>query len=372
MTTRPRTGELLRYFLYLGSLGFGGPVALVGYMQRDLVDGRGWFTKQEFLKSLALSQLAPGPLAAQLAICLGYVHSRVRGATLVALVFVLPSFVMTVAIGWAYVRFEGLPWMQAAFYGVGAAVIGVITLAAYKLARLTLAKDTLQWLMFALMAVVTAWTETEMASLFIACGLVAMVVQAPPAFLRRAHPACLAVAATPALLAEILWFFTKAGAFIFGSGLAIVPFLYGGVVQEYGWLNDKQFVDAVAVAMLTPGPVVITVAFIGYLVASVPGAVAAAVGVFLPVYLFVVIPFPWFDRFSENVRVKAFVGGVTAAASGAIAGACFVLARRAVVDVPTVLIAAAALVVLWRFKLPEPLIIAAGAAAGLSIFWLRG
>jgi chromate transporter len=369
--TRPTTAELLKYFLYLGSLGFGGPVALVGYMQRDLVEKRQWFTKQEYMKSLALAQLAPGPLAAQVAICLGYVHSQVRGATLVSLAFVLPSFVMTVAIGWLYVRYGGVPGMQAAFYGVGATVIGIITIAAYKLAKLTMARDRLQWLIFAGLAVFTAWTESESILLFIASGLVAMVALAPPAWMKRSAPACFVVAVTPGLLAEIMWFFTKAGAFVFGSGLAIVPFLYGGVVKEYGWLNDQQFLDAVAVAMLTPGPIVITVAFIGYLVAAFPGAVAAAIGVFLPVYLFVVIPFPWFDRISENPKVKGFVAGVTAAASGTIAGACFVLARRAVVDVPTLLIAASALAVAWRFKVPEPILIAAGALAGIIIVSFR-
>jgi chromate transporter len=369
--TRPATTELLRYFLYLGSLGFGGPVALVGYMQRDLVERRAWFTRDEYLKSLALSQLAPGPLAAQLAICLGFVHSRVRGATLVALAFILPSFGMTVALGWLYVRFGGLSWMQAAFYGVGAAVIAIITLAAWKLAKLTMAKDRLQWLIFAVMGIVTAWAESELVSLFVLSGVVALVLQAPPEFLRRARAACL-VLAPPDVLLQVLWFFAKAGAFVFGSGLAIVPFLYGGVVQEHRWLNDKQFVDAVAVAMLTPGPVVITVAFIGYLVAGFPGACAAAVGVFLPVYLFVVVPFPWFDRIRGNPQVKAFVGGVTAAASGAIAGACLVLARRAVIDVPTALIALVALGVTWRFKVPEPILIAAGAGVGLLIVWGRG
>ena len=366
--TRPSTAELLKYFLYLGSLGFGGPVALVGYMQRDLVEQRGWFSKEEYMKSLALAQLAPGPLAAQLAICLGYVHSRVAGATLVSAVFILPSFIMTLAISWLYVRFGGLPWMQAAFYGVGAAVIGIIVLAAYKLAKLTIAKDRVQWVIFAVLAVVTAWTESEILWLFLLAGVVAMVAQAPPAWLKRRVPACLAVAATPELLAQILVYFAKAGAFVFGSGLAIVPFLYAGVVQQYHWLNDQQFIDAVAVAMLTPGPIVITVAFIGYLVAGFPGAVAAAVGVFLPVYLFVVIPYPYFDRISANPKVKAFVAGVTAAASGTIAGACFVLARRAIIDVPTVLIALAVLGISWRFKVPEPLLIAAGAVVGIIIW----
>lgn len=368
---RPTAGELVRYFLYLGSFGFGGPVALVGYMQRDLVERRRWFTKDEYVKSLALSQLAPGPLAAQLAICFGYVHSKVRGATLVALAFILPSFFMTLGLGMLYVRFGGLTWMQGAFYGVGATVIAIIAVAAWKLAKLTVAKDVLQRVIFVLMAVATAWTETEDAGLFLLAGVVTLVVQAPPAWLRRSGATCIAVV-TPEILAQILWFFTKAGAFVFGSGLAIVPFLYGGVVKEYGWLTETQFVDAVAVAMLTPGPIVITVAFIGYLMAGSLGATAAAIGMFLPVYLFVVVPFPWFDRFSDNVQVKAFVGGLTAAASGAIAGACVVLARRAIFDVPTAIIALVTLAVILRWKISEPLLIAAGAAAGVAITLARG
>ena len=383
----PSLRQLVGYFLYLGSLGFGGPVALVGYMQRDLVEQRRWFTKDAYVKGLALSQLAPGPLAAQLAICLGYVHSRVWGATLVGLAFILPSYLMTVGLGMLYVRYGGLAWMQAAFYGVGAAVIGIIVRAAYKLARLTLGADRLRWAIFVVMAVVTAWTESEIATLFVLCGVVALVVEAPPRWLARlvrARTSLWAVLPLPAALAQgfgapaslgtlgqILWFFTKAGAFVFGSGLAIVPFLYGGVVQQHGWLNDKQFLDAVAVAMITPGPVVITVAFIGYLVAGQLGALMAAVGVFLPVYLFVVVPYPWFDRFSENPQVRAFVAGVTAAAAGAIAGACVVLARRAIVDVPTLLLAAGALTLLiWR-RIPEPVVIVASALLGLAIFSVR-
>lgn len=384
----PRTTwGLTRYFLFLGSLGFGGPLALVGYMQRDLVEQRQWFSRDEYLKGLALSQLAPGPLAAQLAICLGYVHGRVWGATVVGLVFILPSFLMTIALSWLYVAYGGLSWMQGAFYGVGAAVIGIIVRAAWKLGHLTLGTDRLLWAVFAVMAVVTAWMEAEIATLFVLCGVLVMLVQAPPRRLRGwvgSGKALRGAVAWPALLltgmgqpasadtlAQILWFFTKAGAFVFGSGLAIVPFLYGGVVQEHRWLNEQQFLDAVAVAMITPGPVVITVAFIGYLVAGLAGGVAAAIGVFLPVYLFVVIPYPWFDRFSENPQVRAFVKGVTAAAAGAIAGACVVLGRRAVHDVPTLLIAAAALVLLSRFKIPEPLLIIAAGILGVIIVSAR-
>ncbi len=385
---QPRTSwGLIRYFLYLGSLGFGGPVALIGYMQRDLVEQRGWFTKEEYLKGLALSQLAPGPLAAQLAICLGYTHGRVWCATVVGIAFIAPSFFMTVTLGILYVTYGGLSWMQAAFYGVGAAVIGIIVRAAWKLATMTMAGDRLLWGIFAVMALVTAWTESEIGLLFVLCGVFVMLVQAPPrqllglagsskALWSAPWPALLltglGAAATSSVLLDILWFFTKAGAFVFGSGLAIVPFLYGGVVQEHHWLNDQQFLDAVAVAMITPGPVVITVAFIGYLVAGLGGAVAAGIGVFLPVYLFVVIPYPWFDKWSANIQVRAFVKGVTAAAAGAIAGACFVLGKRAVIDLPTAALAAGTLVLLSRLKIPEPILIVAAGLIGILAFWLKG
>ncbi len=384
--SRPSGRQLVRYFLYLGSLGFGGPAALIGAMQRDLVEKRGWFTLEEYKKGLVLSQIAPGPLAAQLAICLGFIHSRVWGATLVGLAFILPSYLMTVVIGMIYVRYGGLTWMQAVFYGVGATVIAIITRAAWKLNLTTNGRDRLLWAIGVVSAVLTVITESEGALVFLAAGVLVMLVQAPPAWLRRARGATASLwAVIPLWLyqglgepapADVIWkllgFFAKAGAFVFGSGLAIVPFLYGGVVQEYRWLNDQQFLDAVAVAMITPGPVVITVAFIGYLVAGQVGALVAAIGVFLPVYFFVIIPYPWFDRWSGNPQLRAFVNGVTAATTGAIAGACVVLARRAIFDVPTLIIGAVALLVIWRFKVPEPLLIAGGAAVGLLAFGLKG
>ena len=343
---------LVAYFLRLGTFGFGGPIALAGYMQRDLVEERRWFTADEYMKGLALAQLAPGPLAAQLAIYLGWSRAGVLGATLVALAFVLPSFLMVIALSIAYVRFGGLAWMQAAFYGVGAAVIAIIVRSAYKLTRLTLARDALLWVLFALNAIATALLEAEVVSLILGSGVVTLAARWVA--VRRAPVLSLALA--PALF----WFFVKAGAFVFGSGLAIVPFLYGGVVREHGWLTDQQFLDAVAVAMITPGPVVITVAFIGYLVAGNTGAVLASLGVFLPCYLFVVIPAPYYARFADDPRLKAFVGGVTAAATGAIAGAAFVLARRAIIDVPTLLICVATLAAsIWLKRIPEPLLIAA-------------
>jgi chromate transporter len=384
-TTTSTLGGLVRYFLYLGSLGFGGPVALLGFMHRDLVERRQWVSEDEYRLGVALAQIMPGPLAAQLAIALGYFQHGVLGATAVGLAFVLPSFVMVVAISMAYVRYGGLWWMQALFYGIGAAVIAIIAIAAYKLARSTNKRDPLLWAIFGALALVTLWAQAELAEFFVLAGLVMLFARTRPG--RRVGVAAalggalvlvlvwaierwfrhLAVGDEHVLL-QILAFFTKAGAFVFGSGLAIVPFLHQGVVQQFAWLSEQQFVDAVAVAMITPGPVVITVVFIGYLVAGFAGAVMSAIGIFLPVYLFTIIPAPWFSRNRDNPQLKAFVQGATAAATGAIAGAVVLIALRAIYDVPTAALALVTFGILWRFKVPEPIVVAAAGIIGLIVW----
>jgi chromate transporter len=373
-------GQIVLYMMRLGTFGFGGPVALVGYMHRDLVERRGWISEADYKEGLALAQMMPGPLAAQLGIYLGYVHYRVVGATLAGIAFVLPSFLMVVVLGWAYAQYGGLSWMQAVFYGVGAAVVGIIAMSAYKLTRKTVGKDRLLWAIFLALAGVTVVTESEIAWLFIAGGLLTWFWRAPPKWLHKGGLNALAVTQAPVmsgvlggldlpLLGQIGLFFAKAGAFVFGSGLAIVPFLYGGVVTEHHWLNDKQFVDAVAVAMITPGPVVITVGFIGYLVAGLPGACIAALGTFLPCYLFTVLPAPYFKKYGKLPAVKAFVDGITAAAVGAITGSVIVIARRSIVDWPTVVLALVTVVLLWRFKkLQEPVVVVAAALFGLAVY----
>jgi chromate transporter len=378
-------GAFVRYFLYLGSLGFGGPVALAGFMHRDLVEQRRWVSEEEYRLGMALAQIMPGPLAAQLAIALGYFRHGVIGATAVGLAFVIPSFLMVIAISMAYVRFGGLWWMQALFYGIGAAVIAIIAIAAYKLSRSTNKRDPLLWAIFAALAIVTVWAQAELAEFFVVAGMVVLFARAWPG--RRLGALMVSGGAVVVaaiwlierwflsvgtggehVLLQILLFFTKAGAFVFGSGLAIVPFLHQGVVQQFGWLNEPQFLDAVAVAMITPGPVVITVVFIGFLVAGLLGAIAAAVGIFLPVYLFTVIPAPWFARNRDNAQLKAFVQGATAAATGALSGAVVVIALRAIYDVPTALIALASLGILWRYKVPEPILVVAAAVTGLIVW----
>ncbi len=364
--------DITLYFLRLGAVGFGGPIALVGYMQRDLVETRGWFSKEDFSEGLALAQLMPGPLAAQLAIYLGWLVRGVAGATAVAFAFVLPSFLMVLALGAAYVAYGGLPWMRGAFFGVGAAVIAIIARSAYKLVRSQLGRDWLLWGVFLVNALATAITESEIIWLFLGSGLVAAVVRARyrPAVVPSLGPAWLLTglfgAASPSLLLKIFLFFTAAGAMVFGSGLAIVPFLHGTVVNDFKWLSERQFLDAVAVAMITPGPVVITVAFIGYLVAGPVGATVAAIAVFFPCYLFTILPAKHFRKWQSNKIVRAAVDGITAAATGAIAGAAYVLAKRAIVDVPSAAIAITVLLVLiYVKKAPEPVLVFAAGLVGV-------
>jgi chromate transporter len=376
--------DLTLYFLRLGTLGFGGPIALAGYMQKNLVEERRWFSKEDYVEGLALAQLAPGPLAAQLAIYLGWVKGGVFGATWIGVAFVLPSFLMVLALAALYLEFGGLPWMRGAFYGIGAAVIAIMARSVWKLGKMTLAKDPLLWSLFGISAVVTAWTESEIIWVFVGSGVLTLFVKAPPKFGGSAPifglspwPVWaitgLAGAASGATLWNIAWYFAEAGAFVFGSGLAIVPFLRSGVVNRFHWLTDAQFLDAVAVAMITPGPVVITVAFIGFLVAGLAGAGVAAAATFGPCYLFTVLPAPYFRKYAKNTSIKAFVDGVTAAATGAIAGAAFVLGRRAIIDLPTVLIALGTLGIMIRYKkVQEPLLIIATGVLGFVLKALLG
>jgi chromate transporter len=294
---------------------------------------------------------------------------------------------MVVGISLVYVAYGGLWWMQALFYAIGATVIAIIAIAAYKLARGTNKRDPLLWGVFVALTAVTLWAQAELAEFFILAGVVVLLVRAWPGLKQAILMALGGVAAglviwlleawlrqtgsaanSGNVLVQILLFFTKAGAFVFGSGLAIIPFLQQGVVQQFGWLNDHQFLDAVAVAMITPGPVVITVAFIGFLVAGLAGSIMAAIGIFLPVYIFTIVPAPWFKRHRDNPQLKAFVDGATAAATGAITGAVLVLTTRAIIDLPTAAIALISLGVLWRYKIPEPIIVSVAGLAGLLLW----
>jgi chromate transporter len=375
--------ELAIYFLKLGYSGFGGPVALVNYMHRDLVEAKKWISEDEYKEGLALSQLAPGPMASQLSIYLGYVHYGIWGATLCGVLFVVPSFIMVLLLGIAYKLYGGLTWMQAVFYGVGAAVIGIIVMSSYKLTLKSIGKinlvsfknNWLLWIFYSAGILITVITETESLTLFIATGLIYMLIKSPPNWIRKPKTINTLLIGIVGFwtydigtLGKIAWFFTKAGAFVFGSGLAIVPFLHSGVVTEYHWLNEKEFVDAVAVAMITPGPVVITVAFIGYLVNGVLGACVAALATFLPCYLFTIVCAPYFKKYGNNKSIKSFVEGITASVIGSLVGAVIIIGTRSITDITTAVIAIlSVLALIYIKKIQEPYIILISAIIGLIL-----
>ncbi|UFS70963.1 chromate efflux transporter [Geomonas sp. RF6] len=366
--------ELTLYFLRLGALGFGGPIALAGYMQRDLIP-RGWITDREYQEGLAFSQMMPGPLAAQLAMWIGFIRHGVVGASLIGIVFILPTFLLVLLISYLYVAYRGISVVQALFYGIGPVVIAIVALSALRIAKKTVGRDWRLWLIFAVVALTTVVVRAEIALLFLAAGGIGVLIYHPPRYWRRGTttPAVwgisgfLGIAGAPRLL-ELGAFFVKAGAFTFGSGLAIVPFLHQGVVLQHHWLNERQFLDAVAVGIITPGPVVITAAFVGYLVDGFVGAAVAAAAVFSPVYFFVLFIGRYIIRYRENAGLQGFIKGATSAASGAIAGASVILGQGSVIDVPTAIMCAASLLILWRFKVPEPLLIAVAAVAGIFLY----
>jgi chromate transporter len=374
--------QLVYYFLKLGTTGFGGPVALVGYMHEDLVEKRKWISEENYKEGLALAQLAPGPLAAQLGIYLGFIHYRILGATLAGLAFIIPSFVIVVLLSITYTIYDGLSWLQAIFYGVGAAVIGIIVMSSYKLTQKSIGKFTLEslknnwllWLIFGLSLAITLITKREHILLFICAGLIYMFYKSPQNWWRTKKTYSLFM--LPILffndelttLEKIAIFFIKAGAFVFGSGLAIIPFLYAGVVTENHWLTEQQFLDAVAIAMITPGPVVITVAFIGYIVAGFSGACVSSLATFLPCYLFTVIPAPYFHKIAKNESIKTFVTGITAAVIGALVGAVIIIASKSIIDVWTALIAILTIFgLIFIKKISEPIIILIAAFLGILI-----
>ena len=370
-------GEIARYFLRLGLLGFGGPVALVGQMERELVGEHAWVSKEQMREAIAVCQSLPGPLAIQVGIYLSYLRGGFWAAWAGGWAFILPNFVIVAALGALYVYFGGLSPVTAIFYGVSPAVIALIVHSCYRLAKLGM-EDWVQWALAAVCFGVTVVLQAEVALLFIGAGVLGILYygglgrRASATTLLAVTPIApvtpLAPAATTSTLAKLLLFFLKAGALTFGSGLVIVPFLQQGVVQQHGWLTERDFLVAVAVGMISPGPVVITATFVGYLVAGFWGALAATIGIFLPSFILVLVAAPILARHRSNRHVQGFVKGAYAAAIGTILGACVLLGRIAIGDWLTALTGLSALVVLIRWKVSNPLLMAGTAVVGLIAY----
>jgi chromate transporter len=368
--------EIVGYFLRLGTLGFGGPVALCGLMERELVGEKGWLTKEEMRDAIAVSQSLPGPLAIQVGIFIAYLRGGFWGAWAGGWAFILPNFVVVAALAAAYVYFGGLSWMTAIFYGVSPAVIALIIHSCYRLAKLGM-EDWLQWVIAAACFLVTIWLEAEVAVLFIGAGILGILYYgsrfrggSTPMALLAIAPLGIGTATAPtaSTLGHLLGFFLKAGSLTFGSGLVIVPFLEKGLVQQTGWLNGREFLVAVAVGMLSPGPVVITATFVGFLVAGFWGSLVSTIGIFLPSFILILAVAPILARHRANRNVQGFVKGAYAAAIGTILGACVLLGKIAIGDWLTALVAAGSLVVSFRWRVSNPLLVAATAVIGLIAF----
>lgn len=369
----------LRYFLWLGTFGFGGTITLCGYMQRDLVDRRQWVSKKDFVEGFALAQMCPGPLAAKLAMYIGWLRGGTLGALWVGIAFIIPSFILVIFISVLYIRWGSLPWMYGAFYGVGASVIALFVKSGVNLVKITVNQDKLLFVICMLNAVVAILQTVQLVWVFILSGIIVLFLKNPPPWFPKFKKFSFMVVplwfmtglygtASKSTLLKIFLYFSWTGTFVFGSGLAIIPFLHEGIVNEYQWLNERQFLDAVAVSMITPGPLIITVAFIGYLVAGFFGGVLAAIGAFFPCYLFVVILAPYYQRVTKNPSVKIFVSGITSAAAGAILGEIFILGKQALIDLPTLAIFAVTFILVFvAKKIPEPVWIIMAGIAGVLI-----
>jgi chromate transporter len=397
---RVSMGSLGWYYLRLGALGFGGPVALANRMRSDLVETKHWLSESEYNEGLAVATACPGPLAYQLAVYCGYVLKGLAGGLLVAVAFAVAPFCFVVAAAFLYTKFQASAQVHALFRGIGPVVVALVTKASYQLAKKTL---TRQWLPLAVAVaacVMTVVIEKELTLTFVVAGMLGMFllrpksgrtpsgtevdaeIGLPPAdastWLKVAAAALLVLAVALALLdlrkldisliAKQFIFFFRTGLMIFGSGLVIVPFLKEYVVDQFHWLSQDVFLDAVAVGLITPGPVVITATFVGYVLSGIGGALASTVGIFLPAVLFTAVGTPLLRRYRQNPGLQGFIRGVTTAVVGVLIGTSILLGRSVLHDAFTWIVGLICLVVVFRApKVPEPLLVLLGAVLGLIL-----
>ena len=381
----PSLTQMALYFLRLGALGFGGPVALANTMRKDLAEERHWLTEQEYEDGLAIAAACPGPLAYQLGVYCGYIRHGVAGGLAVAVAFSLSPFALVVTAAWAYTRFSATWQLRALFYGVAPVVVALILKACFSLGHKMLRKDLPAWVVAVLACAITVVVQKELTAIFLVAGALGTFVFAPrpaaPAPGREVAPpppgraAALGVlgSAGGAMTSKLFLFFFKTGFLVFGSGLVIVPFLKTYVVDQYHWLSDRTFLDAVAIGMISPGPVVITATFVGYLLGGFSGALAATVGIFSPAVLFTVLLTPLLLRYRRHRRLAGFIRGITVAVVGVLVGTTWLVGRTAIGDVLTVVVGVLSLALLLLFpKLPELVLVLAGALVGLVAYPLVG
>jgi chromate transporter len=370
----PSSMQLVAYFLRLGATGFGGPAALADRMRADLVDARQWLSPQEFALGLAIAAACPGPLAYQLAVYCGFIRHGLAGAFGVGVAFAAVPFALVVAAAAAYDVWSADPYARAVFSGAAPVVTVLIARACWGLGRRTLHHAAVSWILCGAGAAITSISGREPLWLFLLAAVAGALWLVPAT--AASQPAKQRVESGPTLLgatalvsgstsAGLFGFFFKTGCLVFGSGLVIVPVLKTTLVDERGWLTSQQFLDSVTIGLISPGPVVITATFVGYIVDRFAGALAATAGMFLPAILVTVIATPWFVRNQHRPSLTGAVRGVTATVVGVLAGTIPIVAVAAVPDMAALVILMVAALAAWRYSPADPLLVAGGASLGL-------
>jgi chromate transporter len=370
--------EVALLFLKLGFIAFGGPAAHIALMRREIVQQRKWVTDQEFLDLLGAANAIPGPTSTEMAIFLGYTRAGWRALILAGVLFIAPAMVLVLALAWAYVHFGSAPQATWLLYGIKPVIIAIVAFALYGLAR-TAVKDVFLGAIGLAVAALYLLGISPLPLLFGGGALVLIVRNAHrlrSGSVSLAVPglslSALAAAAVPYSLLTLFLTFLKIGAVLYGSGYVLLAFLRADFVEGLGWLTDQQLIDAVAVGQFTPGPVFTTATFIGYLVGGVPGALLATVAIFLPSFIFVALVFPIVPRLRRSPWTSAMLDGVNVAALGLMAGVTWELARAALVDWLTVVLAIVAAVILLRTKLNSAWLVLGGGIVGIAYHLLAG
>jgi len=368
-------------FLKLGTISFGGPAAHVALMEQEIVRKRGWLDCDHFLDLLAATNLVPGPNATEMAIHIGYVRAGWPGLVAAGSAFILPAFLISLALSWIYVRFGALPEGQALFYGINPVVMAIILVATFRLGKTAL-KGKVQVLL-GVLAFGAALLGVNEVLILLGSGVLGIFLYALPGWLKKRPSMAMVLPLIPLIYTipkSWAWldnqmvllglFFLKVGSLLFGSGMVLFAFIQRDVVSRYGWLTQQQLIDAIAVGQMTPGPVLSSATFIGYLVSGWPGALVATVAVFLPSFIIVSLMGPFIPRLRQSRIAQAFLKGVNAAVVALILTVSLVLFRSAIIDVWTVIILVVGLFILLRTKVDSFWLVLGGAAVGLIHFFI--
>ncbi len=380
-------GELSGFFLKLGFIAFGGPAAHIALMEAEVVRRRGWLSREQFLDLLGAANLIPGPSSTEMAIYIGLVRAGWRGLIVAGTCFILPAALIVLALAMAYVRYGALPQVVWLLYGVKPVIIAIVAQALWSLGSkavkgpLTAAVGiavmagsflggNVVLLLFVAGLFVMAVSNLQRVS---AGGVVGGAVAVPILF--GTTPASAALTAAGPSLPVSLWsltlFFLKVGSILFGSGYVLLAFLRADLVQHWGWLSDRQLINAIAVGQFTPGPVFTTATFIGYVVAGYPGAILATLGIFLPSFLLVAASYPVIPRLRRSSWAAGFLDGVNVASLGLMAAVSWQLGRAALVDGVTVVLGLVAALAVFTLRMNSAWLVLGGGAVGWMVSLLR-